>query len=331
MRRPEAEATRLTPSDASREEAVAGGELLFSEANLPDDATPWTGSFVCQMSVWAPPAEAIAAGSECLSSVEPTAGTDNLGTQSAPAASAPTSVAAAASCPAERLTAASFRAVWEVDCLGLPPVCRKIVETVGTDLQRVCQQLSPTPGTRRNLVSIDSCSRGEGRTTVALALAHGLAQAGQKIALVDADFGHPRLASELGLAIRQGWEHSVLHGLPIQECCIYSIGDGFTVLPLGSAGLEVNDLMTLQRIQGILQELSEHFDRVLLDQGPGGQIWVALPPQRLLAHVLVRSLRQTSAGELQRMLDRIKHPDDVLVSLVDNFATPSALAMAKSA
>jgi hypothetical protein len=95
--------------------------------------------------------------------------------------------------------------------------------------------------------------------------------------------------------------------------------------------LEANDLDTLQCIQDILAELAEHFDRVLLDNGPGGHTWVALPPERLLAHVVVRSLRQTNASELQRMLGRIQHPNDILISRVDNFAKPSDLAMARSA
>jgi Mrp family chromosome partitioning ATPase len=224
-----------------------------------------------------------------------------------------------------------FRPAWEVDSLGLPPVCRQVVERVSAELSSVCQFLRPANGAARNLVSIDSCTRGEGRTTIAIALAHALAQQGQRILLVDADFGHPNLATQLGLAVSQGWENSVTGDLPVQDCCIYSIGDGFAVLPLGCAGLEVQDLETLQRIQELLLDVSAHFDRVVLDQGPGGHSWVGLPPQRLLAHVVVRSLRTTANKQLQRFVHRIQQRPEILISLVDNFATPSALAVAKSA
>ncbi len=199
---------------------------------------------------------------------------------------------------------AAFRAAWEVDSLGLPPVCRDIVDKVSADLYSICQHLTPDPDANRNLLSIDSCARGEGRTTVALALAYGFAQIGKRILLVDADFGHPNLATQLGLAVSQGWEHSVRDELPVHECCIQSIGDGFSVLPLGHAGLEVHDLPTLQRIQEILLELSEHFDAVVLDHGPGEHAWMSIPPQKLRGHVVVRSLRQTSSEPFQELLDR---------------------------
>ncbi len=224
-----------------------------------------------------------------------------------------------------------FRPAWEVDSLGLPPICRQIVEHVSAGLSDVCQFLQPDHGEPRNLVSIDSPVREEGRTTFALALAHALAQQGQRILLVDADFSHPQLATALGLAVSQGWENAVLGELSVQDCCIYSIGDGFSVLPLGRGGLVVEDLQTLQRIQSLLQDLSIHFDRVILDQGPGGHGWLSLPPQRLLAHVVVRNLRTTSNESLQRFIHRIPQRPEVLISLIDNFATPSAVSVARSA
>ena len=330
-------------------------ECCATEPHCCDGMPRWSNAFVYQLSIQTPPAETvfpagalaepstvepqvIAAPTEVELSPEtvchappPLAETPAPRVELLPSPAEAKRGPAAPPDPPPGPPAATFRPVWEVDCLGLPPICRQIVETVAADLQRLCGHLSPASDGRRNLVSIDSCTRGEGRTTLALALAHGLAQTGQKILLVDADFRHPSLASQLGLAIRQGWEQAVRDGLPIPECCIHSIGDGFTVLPLGSAGLEANDLRTLQRIQDIWEELTGHFDRVLLDNGPGGHTWVALPPDRVQAHVVVRSLRQTSASERQRMLDRIRHPDDVMVSCVDNFATPSDLAMAKSA
>ena len=335
------EQERDTQCDADRPsagDAPATHSVISTAPEVNDVARQWDEAWVYQTLISSPPTEEMVAApnQDFAESCDEADADAACGSESGSV-----EVLDEANCDADgecpssdaecRTREVDFRPAWEVDSLGLPPICRQIVEHVSAGLSDVCQFLQPDHGEPRNLVSIDSLEREEGRTTLALALAHALAQQGQRILLVDADFSHPQLATALGLAVSQGWENAVSGELSVQDCCIYSIGDGFAVLPLGRGGLVVEDLQTLQRIQSLLQDLSTHFDRVILDQGPGGHGWVSLPPQRLLAHVVVRNLRTTSNESLQRFLHRIPQRPEVLISLIDNFATPSAVSVARSA
>ncbi len=71
---------------------------------------------------------------------------------------------------------------------------------------RLVEQLRGEVASGTRTLAITGMHRREGRTTLALCLARQLAAANIKLALVDADFANPRLASQLSIGVHRGWE-----------------------------------------------------------------------------------------------------------------------------
>ena len=63
-------------------------------------------------------------------------------------------------------------------------------------------------GTDCTVVAIAGSARESGVTTLTLSLARALAQAGKKVALVDANMDDPQLAERLGVSVCAGWDQT---------------------------------------------------------------------------------------------------------------------------
>jgi capsular exopolysaccharide synthesis family protein len=119
----------------------------------------------------------------------------------------------------------------------------------------------------RNLV-ITSTGPGEGKTMVAANLAIGLAQAGQRVLLVDADMRRPRVHEVFRQKQEPGLSNLMVgHTVP-SACIRKSNVQGLWLLTGGRIPPNPAELLGSRRFKDFIQSLGDHFDSVIIDSPP---------------------------------------------------------------
>ena len=175
-------------------------------------------------------------------------------------------IAAAPSPP----TVETLQPAWEVDNFHWPDVVSQLQTDPIAGVEAVCKSLRDTVGTSSRMLAVSGVENGVGATTVSLLLARGLAKLGLNVALVDADFEDPTLAESLGVRIQDGWEAAIDGRLPLEEVCVASLADGVTLVPLVQHA-EASATKASLNAAGVLKQLRDVFDIVLIDAGTGSE------------------------------------------------------------
>jgi succinoglycan biosynthesis transport protein ExoP len=108
----------------------------------------------------------------------------------------------------------------------------------------------------------------EGKSITVANLATAMAQAGLKVAVVDADLRRPRQHKMFNLASSQGLTQSLLDGRLNGNVCPVQDTEGLAVLPSGELPPNPAELLGSQRMHALLEELTAHADVVLVDSPP---------------------------------------------------------------
>ena len=209
-------------------------------------------------------------------------------------------------------------AAWEVDQFQLPRPCEVIEEYAADTLDDVAARLTQTLEPERNLVSVRSWTRGAGRTTLSICMARRLAYHGKSVLLIDGDFDNPRLASQLGVKIETGWESSIGNSVNVESCCVSSVRDGFSIMPLADGELDFVDVDVVSQTRQILNDVCGKFDVVMVDAGPGSQIWDHPSIAEQLGIVIVQDNRRPET-EIDDLVNRLKRRGTPILGLIGNF------------
>ncbi len=178
------------------------------------------------------------------------------------------------------------------------------------------------------LVGITSAQRQEGVTQIATALAmYGvLANTGLRIALVDCNLRHPKIADLLGVQASPGIS-DILSGRATLEQCLQVIvmADSdreLSVLTAGTADSQPLGLLRGRQFKSLLGALRERFDHVVFDMPaansyPDAQIIGAASDGAVLVVHAARTRRETVAEAKKRL----EHAQTHLLGLVLNQRT----------
>ncbi|MBX9652391.1 polysaccharide biosynthesis tyrosine autokinase [bacterium] len=120
----------------------------------------------------------------------------------------------------------------------------------------------------RSLV-VSSPTSGEGKTLVAANIAATCARAGESVIVIDVDLRHPRIARAFGIdAKAPGLVESVSGSSQWQEVVHETNVPNLYVMTTGqTAGVPIDILGTVE-MHDLLAELTEEFDRVIIDGPP---------------------------------------------------------------
>jgi flagellar biosynthesis protein FlhG len=137
---------------------------------------------------------------------------------------------------------------------------------------RALARTQPATGTLfgSRVMAIASGKGGVGKTNVVAGLAMTLAQQGQRVVVLDADFGLANLDILLGLSPEFTLEH-VLRGEKLMEEILLDGPFGIRIIPASSGIQELTRLDTaaeLRLVQG-LQRISQGIDWLLIDTAAG--------------------------------------------------------------
>jgi capsular exopolysaccharide synthesis family protein len=126
--------------------------------------------------------------------------------------------------------------------------------------------MNPDKPYRRLLVT--SAAPSEGKTTVAVSIAVSLAQGGQRVCIMDCDLRRPRIHRIFDRAGDIGLMNVVVGEATIDEVAKPTVVPNLFCIPCGPIPPNSADVVASDRFRQILDELSEKFDRVVLDSPP---------------------------------------------------------------
>lgn len=168
-------------------------------------------------------------------------------------------------------------------------------------------------------VLITSSLPGEGKSTTAINMAIALAQAGQRVALVDADLRRPMVGEYLGLDRNVGLT-TVLVGNAETEDVMQPWGeDRLEIMTSGGIPYNPSELLGSEAMNHILSRLERDYDAVLIDAPPLLPVTdAAVLAQRVGGVVLVVGSHQVKTTDVQKSLTALQMVNAVLLGVVLN-------------
>lgn len=215
---------------------------------------------------------------------------------------------------------------FEVDQFAWPATLQTLIEQGGEQIDALCQQLLAEAAGGKKIIAVTGLQRGEGRSTMAMLIAKRLAISAGRVALVDADFSAPQLATRLGLVIGAGWEQaiSMADGPTIWETMIESVADRLAVAPLASRSRTTIAGDAAGRLTGVLGQLRDECDIAIVDAGPlsadGGAGWLLTPGNGVDAAVLVTDSRSAAQSQLADFNRRFLEAKIAPLGVIENHA-----------
>jgi capsular exopolysaccharide synthesis family protein len=129
------------------------------------------------------------------------------------------------------------------------------------------------PKTEAKTVLVTSAAPGEGKSTTASNLAIAMAQAGQRVLLIDADFRRPMQNTIFQLNHEDLGLSSVLaECVGLAEAIKRTEIENLDVLTCGPHVSNPSELLNSKGFAAVLSRLAERYDRVLLDSPPVGPV-----------------------------------------------------------
>ena len=131
-----------------------------------------------------------------------------------------------------------------------------------------------------HVIGVSSALSGEGKSLSAINLAYSLSQLDKKVILIDCDMRRPTMAEKLGIQSRPGLSdfltgQSTTEGL-IRFCGIQSDEEAFHVITAGENPPNPIELLSSNRMAGVLKGLRKKYDYIILDLPPVGEVSDAL-------------------------------------------------------
>jgi len=129
------------------------------------------------------------------------------------------------------------------------------------------------PKDHAKTILITSPAPSDGKSTVASNLALTMAQAGQKTIILDADFRKPVQHKIFEMAKRKNGLSDVIAGAVIlNEAVQHGPVDGLDIIHCGTDIPNPSEVLNSDSFANLLKELSEKYDRVIIDSPPVGPV-----------------------------------------------------------
>jgi len=128
------------------------------------------------------------------------------------------------------------------------------------------------PKDEAKTILVTSPAPGEGKSTTASNLALAMAQAGQKVLIVDADFRRPMQHNIFKADGKDGKAKgfaSLLAGqADLQEAAMPTGTENLDIMPCGPKISNPAEMLNSDRCAAVIRELAAHYDRVIIDSPP---------------------------------------------------------------
>lgn len=181
--------------------------------------------------------------------------------------------------------------------------------------------MSPDKPQRRLLVT--SAGPAEGKTTVACCIAIAMAQAGQRVLLVDCDLRRPRLHRVFSRNNELGVTSVLLDMEALDQMQLETPVPNLSLLPSGPIAPSPAELLHSDRFGQLLAELERRYDRVIIDSPPVVPVTdAAILSKRVDGTVLVVRAFDTRRELARRAVRALQDVDANVVGTVLNALNP---------
>jgi len=177
-----------------------------------------------------------------------------------------------------------------------------------------------------HVIQVTSSSPGEGKTSLAIALAVSAASSGKRVVLIDCDLRRPSVSQQFALTDKPGLVELLAQTASSEGILHRDKASGIYVLGSGGKTQNPPDLLGSVRMQSLIEQLRQSFDFVVLDAPPIGPVVDASVLAPLVDKVLFVIRWNATAREFVRhSLERI--PGDrkicgIAFNMVDLRRTP---------
>jgi succinoglycan biosynthesis transport protein ExoP len=166
---------------------------------------------------------------------------------------------------------------------------------------------------------VSSAVESEGKTLVVANLAVAFAQAGHRVAVVDADMRSPKLAEVFGFESGLGLSNVLTRNVPVDSLLQHYAGLPLEVMPSGPEPANPSELLGSQRFATMLQTLTDRFDVVLFDAPALLPVTdAAILAQLTSGVILVTRAASTRTSELETAAEALRAVDKQAVGIVLN-------------
>jgi protein-tyrosine kinase len=174
-------------------------------------------------------------------------------------------------------------------------------------------------------VVISSAFPGEGKTTASINLSAVTALSlGRRVLLIDCDLRKPKVHTSLGLRPKTGLAEVLRNEASVDDAVMKVEGANFEVLPVRSRPSNPSELLGSPEMRRLIDELSQRYDRVILDSPAA----LGLPDAKAISDisdgvVLVVRADFTSQQDVESMLEMLDR-DRILGVLLNGASVDQA-------
>lgn len=176
---------------------------------------------------------------------------------------------------------------------------------------------------QETVYAIASGKGGVGKTTTTVNLGTALAQAGKRVAIVDADLGMANLAGFVSLNPGSTTLHDVLSGDATVDDATYRLADNIVAIPSATALDDYADTSP-EGLGEVVSELRSTFDYVFLDVGAGVSHETVLPLGLADAVVLVSTPEPAAVHDCKKTIELTTRAGGTVAGLVITRTRPKS-------
>lgn len=177
-----------------------------------------------------------------------------------------------------------------------------------------------TPGDGYALM-VSSAFQGDGKTTVAAALAVSYARSGHRVVLVDCDFRGRALSHQFQRLRAPGVREVLLAGRLRDE--VAEVAPNLSILPVGVSEQFSEHNLQIGAMRRLLRTLRDHFEIVIVDSGPMTASIEAIPVAASCDGAVLAIRRGRVRTPLASCIEEIRNAGAEYLGLVLNYATPA--------
>jgi capsular exopolysaccharide synthesis family protein len=168
-------------------------------------------------------------------------------------------------------------------------------------------------------IVVTSTGPNEGKSMVASNLAISLAQASQRVLLIDADMRKPRSHEIFGCSQEPGLSNLLVGNAKASESVRKSAVPGLWILAAGRVPPNPAELLGSHRFRDFVTSLRDHFDWVIIDSPPVMAVTdAAIVSHQASAVLFVIGAEMTSRHAARRALDQLESAQAKFVGAVLN-------------
>ncbi len=164
-------------------------------------------------------------------------------------------------------------------------------------------------GRKVKSILITSPSQGEGKSTSSANLAWAMSAIDHRVVLVDVDFRRPRIHKIFGCPIEPGLSDNLLQGTEINKLAL-RVEDkrgNLVIIPSGPVPSSPGDFVASRAFSGLLNNLEDESDLVILDSTPVLPVPDALSIARHVDAVIVVAMAgETSKAQLSTAIQSLR-------------------------